>query len=250
MECYGLQGGMLRQKSGLWQTLGADPRASRLTAVVGGGGKTTLLYALAREAARMGLRVLLTTTTHIGSPPAGLWAQTEEQARALMQKRGAAVFVLPSAEEKCLPPPLAPEECLAFADLVLVEADGSRHLPLKAPAAHEPVLPRRPLLVIGMAGLDSIGKPLAQVCHRPQQGAALLGKTEGEQVAPQDLACLLSHPSGQKKGVKGPYRAVLNKADTPQALADAGRAAALLKERGIVSAVLHFDEEERGTCWQ
>lgn len=249
MECYRVRGDALEQEKSIWGALDADPRVYPLIAVVGGGGKTTLLYALMREAGKMGLRVLLTTTTHMELPPARLWAKSREEARALLEHGGAAVFALPCEEGKCGPPHLSPEECLALADLVLVEADGARHLPLKAPAPHEPVLPKEPSLVIGVAGLDSVGRPLQGVCHRPERVAALLEKRREELVTPQDLARLLSHPAGQKKGVRGEYRAVLNKADDPQALLFAKEAAMELEAQGVPGAILHFEKEERGTCW-
>ena len=44
-------------------------RLPRVTALIGGGGKTTLLSALGETCARRGERVLLTTTTHLGWMP-------------------------------------------------------------------------------------------------------------------------------------------------------------------------------------
>lgn len=44
----------------------------RMTALVGAGGKTTLMYALARRMADAGRRVVCTTTTKIFPPEDGL----------------------------------------------------------------------------------------------------------------------------------------------------------------------------------
>ena len=50
--------------------------------LVGGGGKTTLMYNLAAHCARKGWRVLAATTTHIMQPPGGVWAQTDAELSA------------------------------------------------------------------------------------------------------------------------------------------------------------------------
>ena len=56
--------------------------------LVGGGGKTTLLYALARQAVDAGYTVAVTTTTHI-LPHPGL-PRSERPTRALLEARRAA----------------------------------------------------------------------------------------------------------------------------------------------------------------
>ena len=52
--------------------------------LVGGGGKTTLLYALARHYSAQGQRVLVSTTTHIQRPDAN-YAPDEAARDALWQ---------------------------------------------------------------------------------------------------------------------------------------------------------------------
>ncbi len=43
-------------------------------------------------------------------------------------------------------------------DVVIVEADGSRRLPFKAPAQHEPVIPTSTTVLMPVVGLDVLGK--------------------------------------------------------------------------------------------
>ena len=50
---------------GIWETLQLDPKVHQLIALVGGGGKSSTMYAMARQAMDQGLRVVVTTTTHI-----------------------------------------------------------------------------------------------------------------------------------------------------------------------------------------
>ena len=132
--------------------------------LVGGGGKTTLLYALARHYSAQGQRVLVSTTTHIRRPDANY--ATDEAARdALWQAGTYAVAGVPAEGGKLtMPPHLA--DWMAEADTVLLEADGAKHHPCKAPAAHEPVLLRSSDIVLAAAGLSAVGKPLQDVCFR------------------------------------------------------------------------------------
>ena len=69
-------------------------------------------------------------------------------------------------------------------DVLLIEADGARRLPLKAPRDHEPVIPPDTSLVVPVAGIDALGQPLdeehvfnaARICERygfPEGGAIL-----------------------------------------------------------------------------
>ncbi len=61
-------------------------------------------------------------------------------------------------------------------DAVILEADGSRRLPFKAPADHEPVIPGSTTIVVPMVGMDALGRPLdATAVHRPERVAALTG---------------------------------------------------------------------------
>ena len=50
-----------------------------IVSLVGGGGKTTLMYAMAAHCARKNWRVLVTTTTHIMQPSGAVWARTDAE---------------------------------------------------------------------------------------------------------------------------------------------------------------------------
>ena len=130
-----------------------------IISLVGGGGKTTLLHALAKHCACKGWRVLVTTTTHILQPANGLWAQTDAQLAALWGAGNYAVVGAPAENGKLtmLPEPRF-SRWMAWADIVLAEADGAKHFPCKAPAAHEPVLLPQSDIVLAVAGLSALGK--------------------------------------------------------------------------------------------
>ena len=188
-----------------------------VTAIVGGGGKTTLMLRLARELGALGARVIVTTTTNI-FPPDGIPTLTNatlQDAETALDGERVICLGNPSKDGKLSAPDVLIDQMQQIADYVLVEADGAKRLPLKAPAEHEPVIPPKAKLVVAVAGLDSHGRPIRETVFRPELYAALCGKTIEETVTTQDIATVLTHPSGQRKGVADGIRfaVVLNKAD-------------------------------------
>lgn len=217
-----------------------------VVAAVGAGGKTSLLRALGEEAAALGWTVLLTSTTHMG-PPRGadapvLFAEdgaTDEAVRAVVQARGRATLYGRRVREDKLEG-VAPERVDALAgaaDLLLVEADGARQRSLKAPAAHEPVVPRSCTLAVVLAGLDVLGTSVdGPLVHRADEVRRLTGaSTVGEDA----LVACLSHPrSYPRERAPGRRLAVfLNKAEDA-ASGDAARriAARLCPPYDLVAA--------------
>ena len=125
-----------------------------VTAVIGSGGKTTLLRTLSRE---LPGTVILTTTTHI------------------LPFEGVPLLTAPS-----LPFSLLEQ----LADYVLVEADGSRRLPLKAHAPHEPVIPKEAGCVLCVVGARGFDRPIREAVHRPEQFCTLTGARPDEPASP------------------------------------------------------------------
>ncbi len=163
----------------LAEALGVGPG---VTSVIGSGGKTSLLAALARE---LPGTVVLTTTTHI-LPFEGVPLVTSTDPGAVAEALAASrvVCVGSQAEKngKLVAPELGIDTLADLADHVLVEADGARRLPLKAHAAWEPVIPAcsgRTIVVFGASGL---GRPVRDVVHRPEIFCELAG------CAPEDAA--------------------------------------------------------------
>jgi len=223
-----------------------------ITALVGGGGKTTLMLRLARELAQSGARVIVTTTTHILPPegiPTGNPANAEEVSHALLLEPLLCLGKL-TADGKLGAPDLSMAMLTQQADYVLVEADGAKHLPLKAPAEHEPVIPPETRLVIAVAGLDGAGKSIKENAFRPKQYAALCGKRETEPVTPRDIALVLAHEAGQRKDIpKGArFAALLNKADDAERRKDALEVATALGQAGVERVVIAaLGEDERNS---
>lgn len=168
-----------------------------VTAIIGGGGKTTLMEALAGELSQKG-SVILTTTTHIRRPAQYETLTDADEAlvsAALSHSR--VVCVGEATEEgKLCAPRLSIETLARLADFVLVEADGSKGLPLKAHEAHEPVIPPCAQRVVAVAGIDGIGKPIGAVCHRSARYAQLALADEETIVTPEIAARALNAEGG------------------------------------------------------
>lgn len=161
-----------------------------ITAIIGGGGKSTLMEVLARELCaiakdtakdvdgerRISPRIILCTTTKM-YPPKEIPLICPDTMEEIEQQFFAGNPILcvaggkitgPFTSEKLIPPSLSIQELSKLADYVLVEADGAKHLPLKAHASHEPAIPESANQVILVMGVDGIGKPIKDTCHRPE----------------------------------------------------------------------------------
>jgi probable selenium-dependent hydroxylase accessory protein YqeC len=209
-----------------------------VVAVAGAGGKTTLVYRLAREARDAGLRVLVTATTHMGTlaeditGPVILEEDGDADARIeqALRKTGYATVLgqyVRSDKIEGLRGPRV-DELAGRADLVVIEADGARGRSLKVPAPHEPVIPRSTTAVVVVAALDVLGRALDDaLVHRVELVAAATGRKPGEVVDEPAVASALVHPEGYPARVASGMRAAvfLNKAEDAATWAAAGRIA-------------------------
>lgn len=164
-----------------------------ITALIGGGGKTTLLFTLAEELRKTGT-VVLATSTRIFPPQQyeTLTAANKSAVRAALSRCGLVCVGETAEDGKLCAPALSFEALSRLADYVLVEADGAKHLPLKAHAPHEPVIPPNAQRVVQVVGMDGMGKPIRAVCHRSERYAALAGVDEDAPVTPQLAARVLT----------------------------------------------------------
>ena len=198
--------------------------------------------------ARKGWRVLAATTTHIMQPPGGGWAQTDAELFRLWKCGSYAVAGTAAHGGKLTAPPQAQlERWMTLADIVLIEADGAKRMPCKAPAAHEPVLLPQCDTVLAVAGLSALRHPLREVCFRAELAAELLCVPQDAQLTPELLANLLASEAGGRKAVGDrSFYVVLNQADTKEQAALARQVADILKKIYRIScATSHFEKGER-----
>jgi probable selenium-dependent hydroxylase accessory protein YqeC len=201
-----------------------------LTAIVGSGGKTSLMLRLAAELIKTGT-VIVSASTHI-YPPEGLPLATggAEQIAAALEE-SPVVCAGSFSENGKLTASAVPFSTLAsLADYLLVEADGSRRLPLKAHAPHEPAVPGG-ARIIAVVGASGFGRPIAEAAHRPERYAGALGVGMEETVTPELAAkAVREHfPGGT---------VVVNQVDDKQTLALAARFAKAYGNGTVVAAAL------------
>ena len=193
-----------------------------LIAFVGGGGKTSLMFALGQA---LPGRVVMTTTTRIFAAQMALastvfyeadWEAhigTAKQCLIVGQVQGQkAVGVTPTLPGQWLARP--------DVDFVLVEADGSRMKPIKAPADHEPVVPAETTLLVPMVGITAFNGRITDVAHRPHLVCRLTGLVEDDQLTAKAIATLLTHEEGGLKGKPEKARIIpfINQVETRQQL--------------------------------
>ncbi len=218
-----------------------------LVAIVGGGGKTSLLFALARA---LGAGVVASTTTRIfqaqiRQSPAVTYADDLSPLEGQLQQYGMTLVVGRVEGEKAFG--LSPKEVAAlwqrpFVHHVLVEADGSRMRPIKAPADHEPVIPPESTLVIPVVGIDALAQPISVVAHRPERVCELTGLSPDDHLTPEAIAHLLTHPVGGLKNVPETARVIplINKVESEAELVAARQIArqVLIRSHGRIPRVV------------
>jgi molybdenum cofactor cytidylyltransferase len=228
--------------------LGIQP--SDLVALVGGGGKSSLMFSLADEWEG----VVVTTTTRIFTEQmknASAVCVLENDStlgasdniclsEALKNKRRCLVIGTLKGKKAHGVSTEVPMEILDREDvtLVVVEADGSRMKPCKAPTEHEPVMPIGTSLVVPVVGIDAVGYRIGRVCHRPERVSDVTGLKESEILTASATATLLTHARGGLKDVPQDSRVVpfINKVETKERIISA---------RTIAKEALHEDRISR-----
>ena len=214
--------------------------------IIGAGGKTSLMFCLAKEISRAGGTVLTTTTTKIFFPDKTLSPETITAASApdLIEKSKAGLkrhshfsagrhHDLVSGKLEGFSPDIidALRQAGLF-DWILVEADGSRQKPLKATDVHEPVIPASTTCLVLVAGLDSLGLPLDEAhVHRASIFSKNTGLGLGLIVDEPSIAASISLELKKAAGfcTALDHILVLNKADTPAEIESGRCIAGLLK---------------------
>lgn len=215
------------------------PEKPRL-ALVGAGGKTTAMFRIARELLGS---VMVTASTHLGISQIQL-----ADRHFIIQNLASLADILPQVTDgvTLLTGPIGTDERTgglasdalealhAWVDAhelpLLLEADGSRQKPLKAPAEHEPALPEWVDQVVVAVGMSGIGQPLnSDWVHRPEIYSALSGIVMGDLIGPLGAVRELVDPRGGLKRVPpdAEVSLLLNQADTEDKIAQANQIASL-----------------------
>lgn len=210
-----------------------DIRPGEVISLTGGGGKTTLMFAIAKELSAPGGLVITTCTTKMYPPsdsdaPHLFISRDEDEIIDHIRRYGRTFRHMCLAREredstgklKGLEPEvvarLSNQEQVSY---TIVEADGAAKRPLKAPdIRYEPVIPQNSSLVVPVAGMDGLGEKLEErVVFRAGIASRLTEIPLGEVVSPEMIATLLIHPLGLTHGSPETAGIIpfLNKTDLP-----------------------------------
>ena len=215
---------------------------SPVLSFAGAGGKTTALFQAARQLARKNKRVFVAATTQLGvwqTPLADLHLFEDN----LQNIPDTGIILISGPIEGGRTKPISNEtlnwlreKSKSTKTPLLIEADGSKQKPLKAPDQHEPPIPVFSNTVICVAGLSAIGKPLIdENVHRAQIFTNTANTKIGSVITPENIIAHLTHPQGGQKNIPAGARKIvfLNQADGAELQSTGGKMAGKLLQ--------HFD---------
>ncbi|OGP63857.1 MAG: hypothetical protein A2170_14285, partial [Deltaproteobacteria bacterium RBG_13_53_10] len=235
----------LKPKDGLTKSLGL--RAREVISLVGAGGKTTLMFRLAKELFILQKKVVTTTTTKILEPLSEETPLLLVESDEALLKRNVSSHInqhrhitiaaerLGSGKLKGVSSDLVDGLCASEEiDYVIVEADGAAGRPIKAPREWEPVIPASTTLVVGILGMDGVGQSLSDDhVFQAERVSKITGIPLGMRMTEEGMAMLFTHPEGILRGAPFSSRVIifLNKVDVPEGLLKGRRVAQKIIER-------------------
>ena len=188
---------------------------SGVTTFVGGGGKTSSIFQVAKELQAQKKRVIVTTTTKMYYPAKEqaqivLIDPKEEQIReALTQDYMIAVGGNQQESKITGVSDTQIGMMERLAEYVLVEGDGAKHLPIKVPAEHEPVIPKSSQKVIIVVGMKALNTPLEVCCFRQDKAMDILDVEASHTMSQSDMIIIITNREGLQKGIGDKEQAVL-----------------------------------------
>lgn len=202
----------------LYKELGLDINQKAVISFVGGGGKTTSIKTLARELRDIGLKVLITTSTMIFEPmkDEGDNFFLQDVPMDFKANKGSITILGDRIRDGkligCSIDKIDEINNRRLFDYILIEADGAKRKPIKAPESHEPVIAKSTNITIGVMGIDAIGYKINEdIAHRPERLKEILNVGENHIIDSNDMVNLSLHPQGIFKSSKGKKILFINK---------------------------------------
>ncbi len=229
-------------------------RDARCIALVGSGGKTSAMFRLAQDFQKT---VWVSNTAHLAVEQGQLAdrvvtvAVMDDLNRALAGLPQGVTLFTGAADDRGRTLGLDEKMIAALHaaamqnDIpLIIEADGSRGLPLKAPTEWEPPIPEFVDQVIVTTGLSGLRKPLSsEFVYHPEIFGELSGLQPGQLVNGDALLRVILHPQGGMKNIPLHARklALFNQRDACDATLDdieaIGRGLLLRYEQVVISSL-------------
>ena len=228
-----------------------------IVAIVGAGGKTTTMFALAHALADQGLRVVTSKSTVIHAPsmvksPKLIVSKPTSWSKKLPEalKMHPIITVVTSNPTPRRFEGIEPEMAPALlhdsrADVLIVEADGARRRLLKIPAGHEPAMPKGATTVLPVGCLAAVGAQLTRrFVHRPELAEQLLGLSTGATLTSTNVvAILLSEQAGLKSAPPTASKWPVLTAATAIDTAELGKLRKLLRRESKITGWIEADQD-------
>jgi probable selenium-dependent hydroxylase accessory protein YqeC len=220
-------------------------KKGEVISLTGAGGKTTLMFRLAKELFLKGKRVVTTTTTKILEPASGETVSLfinldEEELKQFVHKHldeykhiTIARERLESGKLKGVSSDLVNDFWSSNEiDYIIIEADGAAGRPVKAPREGEPVIPSSTTLVVAILGVDGVEREVNEEnVFQAERVSKLTGIPIGKKMTDEAMAILMTHPEGIFKGTPSSSRVIafINKVDIPNGV---------VKGKGIAQKII------------
>jgi len=234
-----------------------------VAAFVGAGGKSSAMLTVADELAQAGMNVLVAPTTKmlvseaqrvgplVTSEDAG---ERRMKAKEALSNAASGVVVGSGLLSKSRVGGVEPADISSLAplaDVVLVEADGSRRRPIKGTADHEPVLPHAATLVVAVGSIRAFGAPVDEEhVHRPEHFSRLTGVGAGQSITARAFARALAEGSLGNIPDDARTAALITGVHPGKSMADASVITRELWRFGVKKVVLtSLPDESPGRVW-
>ncbi|MBA2533879.1 MAG: putative selenium-dependent hydroxylase accessory protein YqeC [Rubrobacter sp.] len=221
-----------------------------VVAFVGAGGKSGAILTVCEGLVQAGMKVLVAPTTKmlLGEADRIGPLVTSEDAGELLTKARNALSEAPAvaAGSSMISKnrvggvdPACIGDLAGLADVVLVEADGSRRRPIKGTADHEPALPTAATLVVAIANVNALGKPVDdEHVHRPEVFSELTGVGPGQSITPGAFASALARGSLARVPQRTRTAALITGVDPGRSMSNASVITRELWRLGVKNVVL------------
>jgi probable selenium-dependent hydroxylase accessory protein YqeC len=234
-----------------------------VAAFVGAGGKSSAMLTVADELAQAGMNVLVAPTTKmlvseaqrvgplVTSEDAG---ERRMKAKEALSNAASGVVVGSGLLSKSRVGGVEPADISSLAplaDVVLVEADGSRRRLIKGTADHEPVLPDAATLVVAVGSIRAFGAPVDQEhVHRPELFSRLTGVGAGQSITARAFAQAIAKGSLRNVPDNARTAALITGVKPGKSMADASVITRELWRFGVKKVVLtSLPDEPTGRVW-
>lgn len=226
---------------------------AEVISIVGGGGKTTTMYHFAKKYSEVGKRVIVTTSTHIlkNYEFSYFYVDNPDDIRLyyydFFKENKICVIGVNASDKKIksLGENLL-NEISFLCDILIIEADGAKGLPIKFQGGNEPVIHSFTDKVVIVTGLDCLYKKIKDICFRYELAQEIYGWNKEHILNIDDIVKMLTDDKVLRKGCNDKaVTYILNKADNKELFNAAKEIASRIRAVDKFSSVIITSNSDR-----